>query len=361
MVINKVDRSSKFEVLRIISMILIINFHIYIYTGNDLSKTAFSLNFLLSSVLGLWGILGVDIFILISSYYLIDKKNEFKTEKLLKIIVETIFYSLVLLSIFSRTGVVKITIKEIIKSIISPISGEYWYVFSYCMLYMIYPFLNEALKKVEIKNLKKFIYVYSIFLLMRMLKNNVDISGVDIFIYIYCVMFYLKYNKDNWLEKNCKKGFIITTIVIYLGTISINFIGTKFNINLLLENTKIFVTRSSLLILLDAIFLFYIFKGINIKNNKIINSFSNTTLGIYILHENRFTREYLWNNILKMDYYYFNNNFFALKIIFVSFGMFFIFSIIDFIRIKVLEPIIFSKKNYLVKKCCKKIDDFYNG
>lgn len=30
MVINKVDRSSKFEVLRIISMILIINFHIYI-------------------------------------------------------------------------------------------------------------------------------------------------------------------------------------------------------------------------------------------------------------------------------------------------------------------------------------------
>jgi len=53
------------------------------------------------------------------------------------------------------------------------------------------------------------------------------------------------------------------------------------------------------LILMMTILIFNIFKNINIKNIKIINTVASTTFGIYLIHENIFLRDIIWKRIIQ--------------------------------------------------------------
>ena len=71
--INKKSRNSNVELLRIISMLLIVSFHCVCHNG---LRTYDNMPFIyISSVLlGSWGIFGVDVFVIISAYYLVEQR-----------------------------------------------------------------------------------------------------------------------------------------------------------------------------------------------------------------------------------------------------------------------------------------------
>ena len=73
------ERLSNFEILRIISMLLIICHHFALYSGCRYPSSTITMNSVFIQFLSYGGQLGVNLFVLISGYFLV--KNEFKVKK----------------------------------------------------------------------------------------------------------------------------------------------------------------------------------------------------------------------------------------------------------------------------------------
>lgn len=67
---GKKERSSNFELMRVISMLAILAFHYQIHIDADtMMYQAFSNNQLIAIVLGSWGTLGTNLFFILSFYF----------------------------------------------------------------------------------------------------------------------------------------------------------------------------------------------------------------------------------------------------------------------------------------------------
>ncbi|MGE9898515.1 acyltransferase family protein [Limosilactobacillus reuteri] len=132
-------RDSKFELLRIISMAMIILCHYGLY-GENSSRYLKGLAPL--------GQIGVGIFVMISAYFLTEEKRT--KSKLLKRILtlwaRVIFYSWLILCIDLSLGFTLINKKNLIKSIFPIIANNYWFVTSFLVLMFIVPFLNKIIQ-----------------------------------------------------------------------------------------------------------------------------------------------------------------------------------------------------------------------
>ena len=141
-----INRNTSIELLRIISMIMIM-FHHFAYHGN------FEWNFNEVTLPHLWydfilmgGKVGVDIFVLISGYFLIENTEKlFQPKKLLKFWGQVVFYSIMtyLLSVMLRLNAFEI--KQLIKVCLPITYPGWWFASTYFMLYLIHPFLNKLL------------------------------------------------------------------------------------------------------------------------------------------------------------------------------------------------------------------------
>lgn len=303
------------------------------------------------------GILGVACFTFVSANFLIES-SRIKTEKILKIVLETIFYSMIIGIVLDKLELVHFGMKEVVKSLLTIITGEYWYISSYIMLYILHPFLNDFIKNSSKEKLKLLVIILSIIILLwRMIYNKADISGLDILVTMYLFMGLLKKQDNNWFERNRYKGFLITTILVYVLTVGINILGTILDSNIILENSKFFVTRSSILLILDGAFLFYIFKNLKIKNNKIINTLASSSLGVYIIHESRFMKSILYDTVLNVGYF-FEKWYFVFYMVLVVISIYIIAVLIDLLRQKG-EKAIFNQRSIL-SKICQKIDKLIN-
>lgn len=85
------ERNSSFELLRIISMFLIVMHHYSVHGGFDF-MIPFSMKLYFVQCLVMGGKLGVNLFVLISGYFLC--KSDFKWKRIIKLEVEVIFYSI---------------------------------------------------------------------------------------------------------------------------------------------------------------------------------------------------------------------------------------------------------------------------
>jgi len=150
---NKINnRDSNIELLRIFSMILIICFH-YIYKSNfQYNELTFN-NLIIKSGWFL-GELGVNLFILITGYYLCKSKPTIK--KTILLIIQIIFYNLINYVIgysLKYNGLTDI-------SLIFPIiTKKYWFITAYLLVYILSPYCNKLINKLTKREFQKFLLI----------------------------------------------------------------------------------------------------------------------------------------------------------------------------------------------------------
>ena len=93
---KNIERKSNFELLRIIAMFMIIFHHISVHSNfNNLTTT----NLLYLKFIQIGGKIGVNIFVLISGYFLINTER-IKINKIFKLWGQMLFYSLLIYIVF---------------------------------------------------------------------------------------------------------------------------------------------------------------------------------------------------------------------------------------------------------------------
>ena len=298
----KNQRDSNLEVLRIIAMLFIVIFHL---TRHGFDGVPFLLSNPNSSFLYFFatlGKLGVDIFIIISAYFMV--KQKFKFQKLLILGGEVYFYSILCLIIFTLflTPLTPISIQDLLKTVL-PISHGYWFIADYIALMLISPFLNMAIHKLSRQNFLK-ILIVSLILWSVFPTFTGDCFGVTdmvLFIVLYLIGSFIRLHVD--LDKiNMKKLIIIcllsliTTTLIFGGFDSILNQLPAFN-----KETSIFKQSYSIFILTSAITLFLIFAKRKEFSNKYINYISGSVLGVYLIHSNVFVWPWLFRSFLHVQ------------------------------------------------------------
>ena len=164
-VYNDNKRNSIFELLRIVSIVLIILWHFATQFGENekgVLDTGLSFYHLFAIVFGSWGQLGVDVFIIVSAFFLC-KHNGFKSRTVVCIVLETMIYGLCLPLFCKYILHEAISTTTIIESVFLLFLGKYWFITAYVLMYIFHPSINYFLHNSSKESLDKLILILSLF------------------------------------------------------------------------------------------------------------------------------------------------------------------------------------------------------
>ena len=299
-------RNSSIELLRIISMVMIM-FHHFAYHGNfEWNYNEITIPHLWYNFILMGGKVGVNIFVLISGFFLIENTERlFQPKKLLKFWGQVVFYSITTYFLSIVLQINNFDIKQIIKICFPITYPGWWFASTYFMLYLIHPFLNKLLH-----NLNKNVYQYLILLVVlcwsiipTLTTQLFESNSLLWFITLYVIAGYAKiYGFNERLKsKHYFFLFLIVLVCSYLISVSFLVLGTKRNE--LAVHAIDFFGMERFPILLMALFLFMTFAKLKIKYNKWINVIASATFGVYLIHDSSYIRYYIWWNIFKINQY----------------------------------------------------------
>ena len=333
---SSIIRESNIELLRIVSMFLVVLSHFYVHGAWPLVN---ELTFNNVAIYALdVGKIGVAAFVLISGYFLISKS--FDIIKLAKLVLQIWFYGIVTLIIAYVFETSVITEKFFWGSIM-PFYSLNWFAKAYLLLYLVFPLINRLIRHLEKKRLKRYIlgfgFIWTVLPVFSMYEHgNIRITVM----FIYCIGAYLYLYGCRWLN-NMKNtiilsftsyfAIILTVIILWWMSLSDGFFMAK---------PSSFLALNSVLVLLCGIGLFCTFVNIKIKSN-IINKIASTMFGVYLIHDNPMIAGWMWNKLLNVSHYYESAFLVPISVLF-SILVIIICSLIDYLRIEYIERPLFG-------------------
>lgn len=257
-------RNYGIDLLKTISMLMIIAMHILGYGGVQLGK---EVRYLLLSL----SYCSVNCYALASGYNSIDSR--FKVSRILNLWGETLFYSIGIAGIYLLFG--GTLDEEDILTCLLPVSCiHYWYFTEYFRLFLIIPLLNAFVKRAKRKTIRSWLVAVVIVSVMFQSKIQRGYHVVWLAVLYMCGAYIKKYGKDHDRRK------IIFIYLICSGITWISqIIGGLSAKVLLLEYT-------SPTVFLAAIALLICFTNIEISAGiqKIVLWLGKRTFGVYLIH-----------------------------------------------------------------------------
>lgn len=335
-------------------MLLIIVSH-YIYNGIrqnplfchfDISSTNDVVNYASLQFVSLFASTGVNCFVLITGYFLIDSTKI--RGGIFKIWFQVAFYSLAISLIISQVFNKSIPLIEYIDSI-SPIpTTRYWFVAKYIGLVLLSPFLAKLAMHLTAK---QHFYMLIVMLIMffKYPFGETFATGMSLcwFIFLFFTGGYIKkYGIHPWIKKHAILLTFVAAICFFCVHASSNLLnhirtGAEFTIKSTANNDLTFIL---------SLLIFICFTQMKCDNKCLrqLNKLAPYTFGIYLCHEHPLIRPVIWGNVMPDSFSYP----IIIHCIFISAALFMVCAGIDYIR-----EIIFkiSGINNLEKKLAERI------
>ena len=181
---QKKERNAGIDILRILSMFMVVMIHINGAGGVLKNTKPLTMNWLFSNFIEQIGIVAVTCFALISGF--VNYQKRFKLKNLIALWVQAFFYSFGITFLFFlfKEG---ISFKILAKSAIPVMMKEWWYFSSYFLLFFFMPALNILIEKYSKRTTLFFI---GAFLVCTTLLGYVkDIFNVGARNESYCITF----------------------------------------------------------------------------------------------------------------------------------------------------------------------------
>lgn len=294
--ITKKKRDANIELLRIVAMLMIITLHF-----NTQSKALLVLGEpasnvqIFATVLEAIAITGVNVYVLISGYYLSSSKV--RLSKVLLLILQVYFYTLLISGAMMLVGAYTVKPDDKLDRMLKylfPISSEhYWFVTAYVIMYLLAPVMNAAVNALKRKQLKTVIIgLLTWFCFIKSIvpvKFGTDRMGYDFgwFICLYLIAAYIrKYNVVLFIDAK-KSALVYLVSVVVIAAFSLVF----YKINLATGNFNYYAEvpchYNFFFALTGALGLFSVFRFMRLKENlfaEAIRIIAPYTLGVYLLH-----------------------------------------------------------------------------
>ena len=346
-------RNSAIELCRIIVMFMIVASHFSAHSGFTFDKGVIDLSVLWYYVLDLGGQFGVDVFILISGYFLVQNTNlSVSVKKCLKLWGQVFFYSTSIFVIGITTGICKYSHTQLINALLPIISKAWWFATTYFVLFLLHPYLNRLLHNISKRQYQNFLLLLFFIWCIIPTFTSFSLASNELvdFFFFYVIAGYIRLHGSS-IKLNSKHFFLLwllATLVTYSSGIILTLLGK--NINLFAEHANYFYHRKTLPTLFRAVFFFMIFERMTIKPSKIINTISKAAFGVYLIHDSNIIRPWLWKSLFVGRQYQDSYLLVPYSII-VALIVYTVCTLIDLTRIYTVEAL-FSK---CIDKYCDKL------
>lgn len=330
-----IGRNSSVELLRIISMLFIVLSHSCVHGGFVNINNEFTFN----SVIVQWGTLGnlgVDIFVLISGYYMCRK--QLSVSNVTKLLSQVWFYSILMFGICVGIFGYDYSIVELIKVFLPTIFGEYWFFTAYIVLLVFTPFVNKAINAISQYEFKILILTMIMLWVIIPTFTAQRMYGTELLqlLLFYVIGAYFSHYEIIFL-KNRRNRYILTAIsfgLMFLSTVALDIVAQY--IGIFSDRGTIFYERNSLLTLGCAVGLFASAIYKEPYTSKTINKIATNIFGVYLIHDNPVFRYILWQDIIR-NQMYFHSDYLIVRI-FISVIIVFLACIcVEYIRQKTIK------------------------
>lgn len=302
--VSRSERESNFELLRIIAMFMIICFHFALKGG--FTTDGFGANQYCKDILLTFGKIGVNVFMLISGYFMVKSKR--KVKKVIKLACISVFYTLLGNIVMLLNGAV--TSEEFVKSkliFLIPLYPEiyniYWFVTTYLIIYILSPYLNIFLNAMDKKTYREFLMVILVIwciiptVFWKMFGETGGLFYFNNLIWmvtIYCIgAYYRLYGGAENTGKH-KNIYVYSSIVSFLLIMAFILLAEMFPeaLKSVLSTIRYFYPTNTIMLTVFSVSLFNIFRLMKLGCRPKLNFIAGTTLGIYMFHDGE------WNDIL---------------------------------------------------------------
>lgn len=302
---KKPAREASFELLRIVSMLMVITLH-YLSKGGILDLASPSMG---DGKWGFWileafAIVAVNAYVLLSGYFMVN--GEYSIPKLVGVWCQVFFYSITIAVVMTCLGYYSVNdllcLKNILFFIFPGVNGHYWFATGYMLMYMFSPFIAKAIKAMEKEKLLLAIVIVLIPCCfvpsLSPFTLAVDDKG-NSFVWFLCLFMiagYIRLHGIKIFESKISSGivYVLSALGIVLTRMGLCiFTGQHEGYDTL----PLITTQYNFVFVLTASMGFFcLFKNMKLKENfftAFIVRISPFVFGVYLLHEH-LTLRYLW-------------------------------------------------------------------
>lgn len=290
-------RLANIELLRVLAMVMVIILHFMRESGSLLDAASIQsapFRQFLGTFLESFCIVAVNVYVLIGGY--MGGGRGFKPSRLISFLLQIWFYALFIplaLTCFSAPTLAREQgIYGLLQYLLPIESDTYWFASSYFFLMLFMPVLNEAVKRLEKRQLQMILAGLLIFLCLVKsicpVALPLDKYGYDLpwFLCVYLVGAYLKKYGGGIFEKRAWSVYAGSSLLIFLLTA-----GLWYSLRYFPGAAYYFTVPchyNFILCLTGAVGLFFGFTKINVREGKmaeLIRRGGKYSFGIYLFHE----------------------------------------------------------------------------
>lgn len=296
------QRASNIELIRILSMFLIIGHHFSVHGGFYFYSREITGNMLFLQLLSIGGKVGVNLFVMISGYFMINAQT-LRFSKVMKLWLQLFFYSMVIFLAAWGTGLTKFTPDAFGEALIPVLSKQWWFASSYFFLYLLMPFVNRLLQKLDKKRYLCLLLCCGVFwyLLPMFTWLPERIRDLLWFLFLYGISGFLgRYGSEirgksaSWLTAGAVTfaaafGYAVVVLHVYAQNLQ--------------RYETVYFDAHHLLMLLISVMVFLGLVRMKIPDSRIINQLASLSFGVYLIHDSNYLRYFLWRDLLKSASY----------------------------------------------------------
>lgn len=368
---KKRQRNSNIELLRIVSMFLIVLHHFSVHgvavAGSFRTFRGSAITRMVAELLASMGKPAVMLFVFITGFYLINSK--FKLNRIVALWWKVFTYSVLILVFTILMLPVNVSIKDIFISFLPITYGAYWFITDYVILIIFVPFINMFILNSKKNVLRYFIltlWLVSSLLATLLIKSSLENNEILLFLLFYCIGAYIRLYvvEDPKLQVYAKYFTLIGIVLLFGGIIGLNMLAVIMNKATfsLVAMRLTFLDSTVALFLAIGIFLYVI--SWKPRNSKWINLIASSSLAVYIISDNNLLRELIWQDSVQAR----TNALSMSPIVLVGYALcttsviYIICTVIDLIKINTLDKWI-DPTRWITKKLgdlSTRLDNKYN-
>lgn len=341
-------RKSNIELLRIIGILTIIAHHYVVNSGimDAFEPGSTSANYVFLTLWGMWGKTAINVFILISGYFMCT--SNLTLRRYCKVFLEWVLYHfgiylIMLAAGYETAGLNRIF--DLLFEIFRYANGSGNFENSFLIFYLFIPFINILIRSITKAEFKKFVLllIFMFTILSTFFFNTFIFGEVFWFIAVYFIGAYLRFYPPAWSVsfKASRRLLILSLGLAYASVVFMILIGAVIHNG---SATFFLYDANKLGAVLVSVMMFTTFKNLRVGYSKVINLIAKTTFGILLIHSSsNAMRRFLWNDLLHVDTFY------SLPLIslicrsvLIVAGIFVVCSLIDMIRIYLIEKPVFN-------------------
>lgn len=283
------QRQSNFELLRLISIGIILTYHFMLYNG----VVSFPYNcFTVPGFLAATSALPQNyVFMSVSAYFLLSSDIDYNKslsrfkKNLVMVLVLLCLKLLIICGILGYSPEIKLYNDFFIK-------GSWWFIYIYLVILLLYPLLNHMIFNTSIRVLRLICIAFGIWLTVNGIINHINYFNDAIsFVFTYIVIGYLKRtNFENYFGMKIQKktmlcligGCFLTVFATFYLAKTSDIIWIKNNSNEIIQHL---MGKYCILHFVLGVSFFVLFREIKISYNKWINTIAKKVLYVFLFHE----------------------------------------------------------------------------